>query len=201
MRTPPMSGRALQRTWRTREAEQPLPTVEAASRACYRFIKQYDERKPIPPFLFVRGTVYALTYVNGRFRDARTEPTRDHEPRHHRASSAPRQVRAHSAAQAHVRVQAEGLWIMLTEQPVRGETRGDVAMTLEVFVRRMSVSLALSGLFLWLSAFVCWMSVGDGSDVARTVHNVTGWALAVFGSVLVAIGLVLSARMPAAEAE
>jgi uncharacterized membrane protein YedE/YeeE len=74
-------------------------------------------------------------------------------------------------------------------------------MTLEVFVRRMSVSLALSGLFLWLSAVVCWMTVGDGNDVARTVHNVTGWALAVLGSVLVAIGLVLSPRMPPTEPE
>jgi uncharacterized membrane protein YedE/YeeE len=74
-------------------------------------------------------------------------------------------------------------------------------MTLEVLVRRMGVSLALSGLFLWLSAVVCWMSVGDGNDVARTVHNVTGWALAVLGSVLVAIGLVLSARLPSAQGE
>ena len=74
-------------------------------------------------------------------------------------------------------------------------------MTLEVLVRRMSVSLALSGLFLWLSAAVCWLTVGDGNDVARTVHHVAGWSLAAFGTVLVALGLALSARTPPAAAD
>jgi len=72
-------------------------------------------------------------------------------------------------------------------------------MTLDDFVRRLGASLALSGLFVVLSAVVCWTTVGGGSDVAHTVHNMAGWVLAVFGAVLIAVGLALSAAVPPPE--
>jgi hypothetical protein len=67
------------------------------------------------------------------------------------------------------------------------------AMTLESLTQRLAASLALSGAFLLVAALVCWMSVGGGDDVVRSIHNVAGSILAVFGVVFVATGLTLSA--------
>jgi hypothetical protein len=69
-------------------------------------------------------------------------------------------------------------------------------MTIEVFTRRLSASLALSGVFLLVTAFVCWTSIGDGDDVVHSIHNVAGFVLAVFG---VAVGLALATLVPPAE--
>jgi hypothetical protein len=69
-------------------------------------------------------------------------------------------------------------------------------MTLEILTRRLSASLALSGVLLILAALTCWISVGDGDDVVRSIHNVAGSVLAVLGFVFVATGLTLSARVP-----
>lgn len=72
-------------------------------------------------------------------------------------------------------------------------------MTIEVFTRRLSASLALSGVFLLATAFVCWISIGDGDDVVHSIHNVAGFVLAVFGVVFVAVGLALATLVPPAE--
>ena len=72
-------------------------------------------------------------------------------------------------------------------------------MTIEDFTRRLSASIALSGLFLLISAFVCWFSVGDGDEVVQSIHNVGGSVLALFGAVFVAVGLVLAAGVPSPE--
>ena len=87
----------------------------------------------------------------------------------------------------------------LGAHPLCGQIKESVAMTLQVLVRRLSASLALSGVFVVLAAVVCWVTVGDGGDAARTVHHVGGWLLAVFGIVLVTIALALSARAPTDE--
>jgi hypothetical protein len=72
-------------------------------------------------------------------------------------------------------------------------------MTIEDFTRRLGASLALSGVFLLVTAFVCWVSIGDGDGVVHSIHNVAGFVLAVFGVVFVAVGLALGAVVPPAE--
>lgn len=70
-------------------------------------------------------------------------------------------------------------------------------MTLESFARRLGAASALSGLALWVAAVVCWASVGDGGSVVHSIHMVAGWSLAVFGAVLIGIGLAISSGVPA----
>ena len=72
-------------------------------------------------------------------------------------------------------------------------------MTIEDFTRRLSTSLALSGVFLLVTAFACWISIGDGGGVVHSIHHVVGFVLAVFGVVFVAVGLALSDVVPPAE--
>lgn len=72
-------------------------------------------------------------------------------------------------------------------------------MTIEAFTRRLSASLALSGVLLLAAAVVCWLSIGDGNDVVHSIHNVAGSVLAVFGIVFVAIGLALAVLVPSGE--
>ncbi len=72
-------------------------------------------------------------------------------------------------------------------------------MTIEDFTRRLGASLALSGVFLLVTAFVSWISIGDGNGVVHSIHNVAGFVLAVFGVVFVAVGLALSAVVPPRE--
>ena len=72
-------------------------------------------------------------------------------------------------------------------------------MTIEVFSQRLSASLGLSGVCLLVTAFVCWISIGDGDDVVRSIHHMAGFVLAVFGVVFIAVGLALGALVPPAE--
>ena len=41
-------------------------------------------------------------------------------------------------------------------------------MTIEVFSQRLSASLGLSGVCLLVTAFVCWISIGDGEPEPNT---------------------------------
>jgi hypothetical protein len=69
-------------------------------------------------------------------------------------------------------------------------------MTLESFASRLATGLALSGLGVWVAAVVCWASVGDAGPPAHSIHTVAGWCLAVFGTVLLGIGLTISSAVP-----
>ena len=69
-------------------------------------------------------------------------------------------------------------------------------MTLESFARRLGVALGFSGLGVWAAAAVCWSSVGDAGPVVHSIHTVAGSCLAVFGAVLIAIGVTISSGVP-----
>ena len=70
-------------------------------------------------------------------------------------------------------------------------------MTIDTLARRIGVALVVSGLFLWAAAVMTWVSSGaDAPVVAHTVHHVVGWVYAVFGSVLLGVGLTLTATDP-----
>jgi hypothetical protein len=69
-------------------------------------------------------------------------------------------------------------------------------MTLESFARRLGGAFAFSGLGVWVAAVVCWASVGDAGPVVHSIHTVAGWGLAVFGTVLIVIGLTITSGVP-----
>lgn len=70
-------------------------------------------------------------------------------------------------------------------------------MTIEVFARRIAASLGWCGFGLLIAAAIFWSTVGDGDEVVRSIHNVAGSIVAVFGVVLLAVSLTLSAGLPA----
>jgi thiosulfate reductase cytochrome b subunit len=65
-------------------------------------------------------------------------------------------------------------------------------MTIDQLTRRIGTALGLSGAFLVVAAFVCWVT-GNGEDVVQSVHHVGAFVLAAFGLVFIASGLALSA--------
>lgn len=69
-------------------------------------------------------------------------------------------------------------------------------MTLEKLASRLGAAMAFSGLGVWVAAVVCWASVGDAGPVVHSLHTVAGWSLAVFGAVLIVIGLTISSGVP-----
>ena len=70
-------------------------------------------------------------------------------------------------------------------------------MTIERFALRVAASLAIGGTFVCLSAVVCWATAGDGQVAAvHSVHVVGGWILAVFGAVMMGMGLGIGTAVP-----
>jgi hypothetical protein len=70
-------------------------------------------------------------------------------------------------------------------------------MTLESFASRLGGALAFSGVGVWLAAVVCWATVRDAGPVVHSIHTVAGWGFAVFGTVLIVIGLSITSGVPA----
>ncbi len=68
-------------------------------------------------------------------------------------------------------------------------------MTIEVFARRIAASLGVCGVVLLIAATIVWSTVGTGDETLHSIHNVPGWVAAVFGVVLLAASLTLSARV------
>src|SRR4051812_39667332 len=83
-------------------------------------------------------------------------------------------------------------WSMLNEDQA---TVRDT-MTLESFANRLALALTFSGAGVWVAAFVCWSSVGDGGPVVHSIHTVAGSVLAVFGTALIGIGLTILLGIP-----
>jgi hypothetical protein len=69
-------------------------------------------------------------------------------------------------------------------------------MTLDSFATRFGAALAVSGLGVWVAAVTCWVSTGDAGPVVHSIHTVAGWGLAVFGAVLIVVGLAISSGVP-----
>jgi len=75
-------------------------------------------------------------------------------------------------------------------------------MTIDTLARRLGVSLVVSGLFLWAAAVVAWLTScnADAPLLTHTIHHVVGWVFAVFGTVLLGVGLTLTATDPRSTA-
>ncbi|GAB3780303.1 hypothetical protein [Nocardioides ungokensis] len=68
-------------------------------------------------------------------------------------------------------------------------------MTIDLLAHRLSTSAGLSGGFLLVAAFACWVT-GGVADVAQAVHHVAAFVMAAFGVVFIGVGLTLSATVP-----
>jgi hypothetical protein len=71
-------------------------------------------------------------------------------------------------------------------------------VTIELFARRVSAALALSGSGLLLAALIFWFNAGS-AGVVHSIHMVAGSAVALFGVVLIIIGLAISTAIPPGE--
>ena len=76
-------------------------------------------------------------------------------------------------------------------------------MTVERFARRVAVSLVVGGLLVFIPAIFSWAAAQDALDSAtRSVEMLGGWVFAVFGAVMLGMGLAIAAAVssePASE--
>ena len=69
-------------------------------------------------------------------------------------------------------------------------------MTIERLALRVGGSLALGGLVPLIAAVCCWATAGDGNAAVHSVHAIGGWILAVFGMVMIGIGIAIASAVP-----
>lgn len=73
-------------------------------------------------------------------------------------------------------------------------------MTIERFVRRLAISLVVGGALMLIPAIFSWASAEHSYDEAeRSIRLMGGWIFAVFGAVMVGVGVVINA--PVSEEE
>lgn len=67
-------------------------------------------------------------------------------------------------------------------------------MTIERFVRRLAISLVVGGALMLIPAIFSWASAEHSYDEAeRSIRLMGGWIFAVFGAVMVGVGVVINA--------
>ena len=69
-------------------------------------------------------------------------------------------------------------------------------MTIDQLALRVGAALALGGIVPLVAAVCCWATVGDGDAAVHSVHAIGGWILAVFGMVMIGMGIAIASAVP-----